>query len=214
MKREDIILVGGGGHARVIYGSLIRLNRWNIVGYTDVEKKDLDGLEYLGTDDTLGILAASVKSVVVGIGQTKSYRVRYSVYMKLKDLGFSFPSVISESAVVMQKVTTGEGTYIGENTYLGPNVTIGVMSIVNTGAIIEHESRIGDFVHVAINASLAGKTEVGMGSLIGMGSSVLNGVHVGEQVLVGAGTVVRKHVDRKALIYGNPSKMVRNYFEE
>ena len=85
------------------------------------------------------------------------------------------------------------------------------MCIVNTGAVVEHESVIGNFVHVSINATLAGNTAVGNGSFVGMGSSVVNGVSIGKEVIVAAGAVVRKRVKDESLVHGNPCKIITNY---
>jgi sugar O-acyltransferase (sialic acid O-acetyltransferase NeuD family) len=211
MKKTDIVLVGGGGHAKVVYGTLLNLGTWNIIGYTDIEDRKIPGLKYLGTDEELQDLFEKVKNAAVTVGHMKSYELRSVLYKKLKGIGFSLPAITAKSAVVMQNVSVGEGTYIGEQAYVGPDVRIGVMCIVNTAAVVEHESEIGDFVHVSINTTLAGNTKVGNGSFVGMGSCVVNGVSIGKNVIIAAGTVVRKQIREGSLVHGNPGKIITNY---
>lgn len=201
MKKKSIILIGAGGHAKVIFSALMRLQEWNVIGYTDIERRDMYSLKYLGTDEELKDIIKEVKNAVVGVGQIKKYDKRSNMYRKLKELGFSLPPIVAQSAVVMKNVTIGEGTFIGENAYVGPDVQVGVMNIINTGAVVEHESRVGDFVHISVSATLAGNTEIGSGTFIGMGANILNGVTIGENVIVAAGTVVRKPVKRNSLVY-------------
>ncbi len=214
MKKKDIVLIGGGGHAKVIFSTLARLDSWNVIGYTDIKNRAIQLLEYLGTDEVLNEIVKTVKYAFIAVGQMKSYEPRYRLYLKMKELGYSLPPIIAKSAVIMKNVSIGEGTYIGEQVYVGPDVEIGVMDIINTGSIVEHESKIGDFVHISINSTLAGNTEVGNGSFVGMGASVSNGVKIGENVIVSAGTVVRKSIVSRSLVYGNLAKIVRNYIKK
>jgi sugar O-acyltransferase (sialic acid O-acetyltransferase NeuD family) len=214
MKKKEIFIVGGGGHAKVIYGSLMRTGKWRVVGYTDVKDTGLADMEYLGSDGRMSDLVKKIKYAVVGVGQIKSCGSRRRLYLMLKEIGFSLPVIISESAVVLQKVTLGEGTYAGENSYIGSNASIGIMCIVNTGAVVEHDCRISDFAHISISSSLAGTVSVGNGTMIGMGACVLNGVRVGNEVIVSAGTVVRKDVPDKSLVSGNPARVQINRYAE
>ncbi len=211
MGKKNIVLIGGGGHARVVFSTLVRLKSWNIIGYTDIKNRHIDSLEYLGTDGVLKDIVKTVKSAVIAVGQIKSYELRYQLYIKMKELGYSLPPVIAASAVTMQNVSIGEGTYVGEQVYLGPDVKIGMMDIINTGSTVEHESRIGDFVHLSINTTLAGCTRVGDGTFVGLGANISNGVTIEDNVTVAAGTVVRKNVESRALVYGNPAKVVKGY---
>ena len=211
MKKKDIVLIGGGGHAKVVFNTLVRLNSWNIIGYTDFKDSEIRSLEYLGTDEVLKDIVKTVRTAVIAVGQIKSYKPRYNLYIKIKELGFSLPPITAKSAVIMQNVSIGDGTYIGEQVYVGPDVKIGVMDIINTGSIVEHDSQIGDFVHLSINSTLAGNTRVGNGTFIGMGANVSNGITIGENVTVAAGTIVRKYTESRSLIYGNPARIIKNY---
>nr|MBN2323409.1 acetyltransferase [Spirochaetota bacterium] len=181
MENKKIVLVGGGGHAKVVYATIERLKTYDVVGYTDTEERDFFELRYLGDDDKLPEIYKYAQHAAVTVGQMKSHETRRTLYNILKGIGFSLPPIVAPTAVVMEGAEIGEGSYVGEQAYVGPGVSIGVMSIVNTGAVVEHGSAVGDFVHVSIHATLAGDTRVGTGSLIGMAASVSNGVTVGDR---------------------------------
>lgn len=211
MERKKIVLVGGGGHAKVVYGTISRLGTLDIVGYTDTEEREFPGVRYLGDDEKLPEIYKYAQNAAVTVGQMKSHELRRALYDTLKGVGFLLPPIVAPSAVVMEGADIGEGCYIGEQAYLGPGVSVGVMSIVNTGAVVEHGSVIGDFVHVSIQATLAGDTRIGTGSLVGMAAGVSNGVEIGERVVVAAGAVVRKRVEDGSLVFGNPARTRKNY---
>ena len=53
------------------------------------------------------------------------------------------------------------------------------------------------------------KTIVRKGSSIGSGSTILSNVAIGENAIVGAGSVVTKDVPANAIVAGNPAKVLR-----
>lgn len=53
------------------------------------------------------------------------------------------------------------------------------------------------------------KTLVKQGASIGSGSTILSRVTIGEEAIVGAGSVVTKDVPARAVVAGNPAKILR-----
>ena len=68
------------------------------------------------------------------------------------------------------------------------------MCIINTGAIVEHDSQVGDFSHISVGTVLCGNVCVGCGAFIGANATVIQGRSVGDKCIVGAGETVRKNV--------------------
>ena len=58
------------------------------------------------------------------------------------------------------------------------------------------------------------KTLVRKGASIGSGSTILSGVSIGENAIVGAGSVVTKDVPANSIVAGNPAKFLRLISEE
>ncbi len=58
------------------------------------------------------------------------------------------------------------------------------------------------------------KTHVKKGASIGSGSTILAKVTIGENAIVGAGSVVRKDVPANAIVAGNPARFLRFISEE
>ncbi|WP_339903946.1 DapH/DapD/GlmU-related protein [uncultured Cyclobacterium sp.] len=72
------------------------------------------------------------------------------------------------------------------------NSHIGKQVIVNTAASVDHDCVVGDFVHIAPQATLCGGAEIGEGTLVGANSTVLPGVKVGKWCSIAAGAVISK----------------------
>ena len=129
---------------------------------------------------------------------------------------------IAESSAVIGDVTLGEevsvwfGTVIrgDENsiviekgTNVQDNVTIHVSSVAKT--------HIGEYVNIGHGAIIHGCT-IGSYSLIGMGSIILDRAEIGENTIVGAGSLVPqgKKIPSGVLCMGSPAKVVRELTEE
>ena len=81
--------------------------------------------------------------------------------------------------------------------------------IINTGAIVDHECRIGEGVHVAPGARLAGCVEVERLAMIGTGAVILPRIRIGEGAIIGAGAVVTRNVEPYTVVVGNPAQVLR-----
>ena len=210
-NKKKILILGCGGHARVITDSIIETGVYELVGYVDNKEAGQVYREYsvIGTDSNLGELYdQGITCAAMGIGFIGKSVLREKLYEKLKSIGFEIPAIIDSTAIVAADVLVGEGSYIGKRTVVNSNAVIGDMCIINTGSIVEHDSKIHEFSHIAIGASIGGGVTVERASLIGAGAVILPGVNVGENVIIGAGAVVNKDVENGVTVVGVPGRKV------
>ena len=90
------------------------------------------------------------------------------------------------------------------------NSSIEKKYIVNTGAIIEHDCKIGDYCHIAPGVHISGAVEIDKLSFIGIGTAIIQGIKIGKNVTIGAGSVVIKNIPDNVIAVGNPAKIVKN----
>jgi acetyltransferase-like isoleucine patch superfamily enzyme len=86
----------------------------------------------------------------------------------------------------------------------------GIHCVINHGAIIDHDCRVGDFSHVAPGVILGGGVKVGRGVLVGAGAVILPGMVVGDYAVIGAGSVVVGNIDSSAVVAGNPARIIQS----
>lgn len=209
MNEASIIVVGGGGHAKVIVSILKKINRFRILGYTDKEDRGyLLGIPYLGNDSKLPSLKAQYKqcAAVIGIGYLGEGDVREKLIDDLRGLGFSFPAIISPTAVVNEEVVIGEGTVIMDGVVINSGSRIGRYVIINTRASIDHDCEIGDFTHIAPGVTLSGGVKVGVRSIVGVGATAVQSTTIGDGCIIGAGAVVVKDCIETGTYVGVPAK--------
>lgn len=209
---DDIVIIGGGGHALSVIDTLISENKYNIVGILDInEKGSLWGIPYIGDDSNLQeVYDNGIPNVFIAIGGIGVSDKRVKVYNIVKEIGFNLPPIIDKTAQIGKGSCIAEGAFIGKGVVINACSTIGKMSIINSAAVIEHECRIGEFCHIAPGCKLGGSVKVGNFTHVGIGSTIIQGVNIGDKTLIGAGSVVVKDIGSYVKAYGNPCRKVGN----
>ena len=81
--------------------------------------------------------------------------------------------------------------------------------IINSNSVIEHDCYIDCGAHISPNVSLAGGVKVGKLTWIGIGSCVRELLSIGENIIIGAGSVVVKDVLLQGVYVGNPLNQIQ-----
>ncbi len=205
---KPVIIIGAGGHAKVLYDSL-RLLGVEILGVLDKcppPSRQAGELPIIGDDSAISAYSNDAVELVNGLGSVGDTALRASIYYKFKKLGYGFRQVIHPAAIIASDCTLGEGVQVMAGAVVNTGTRIAEDSIINTGAVVDHDCVIGSHVHIAPGAILSGGVQVGDGSHIGTGATVIQGVSIGRNALVGAGAVVLKDVPPGAKVVGVPAK--------
>lgn len=212
MTMTPIVLLGGGGHAKVVSALVAKVGRHRIVGYTALAAGTLppDFAPYLGDDHVLPNLVASgrIAAAVIGIGIIDVGGGRAALRERLLALGLALPSIVSPMAVINTGVAIGDGTVVMDGVVINPGSKIGECSIINTNATVEHDCAVGDFSHIAPGAILCGGVSVGAQSMVGAGACVLPGVRIGARCIVGAGAIVTRDAVEPGIYTGSPAARI------
>jgi sugar O-acyltransferase (sialic acid O-acetyltransferase NeuD family) len=215
MKR--IILIGAGGHARVVADLVQSIDDWELVGYLDTVDPSRKGEEILGAvvlggDEALAIARENgVAAVFPAFGNN---RLRVECCDRLAGDGWEVPALASPAAHVSPHCALGAGVVIMAGAVVQPGTVIGRAAIVNTGATVDHDCTIAEGAHLAPGCHLAGHVSVGARSLIGVGAAVRDGVAIGADVTIGCGAAVVGNLPDGCLAVGVPARVVKmNYCE-
>lgn len=203
-----LAIIGASGHGKVIADLAESLDY--IVNFYDDNYPDVDKVGPWSVKGTLSdLLDADTKPnyAFVAIGNNL---VRESVTKKLELADFKIPTLIHSSAVVSKYTEVGFGTVILAGAVINAFAIIGKGCIINTKAIIEHDNIIEDFVHISPGACLAGNVSVRKYSWLGIGSNVKQGVIIGQNSIVGAGSAVVKDIQDNLVVAGIPAKKLRS----
>ena len=206
----DAILIGGGGHARVLLDIARRLGH-RVVGYAAPTPAAADpGLPYLGDDDALArSLDAASAFAILALGKTHPGDHRLRVMASLARAGFRFPAIVAPSATVHADVVLSDGVVVLDGAVVATGTRLGRGCIVNTRASVDHDVRLGNDVHVAPGATLCGAVQVGDDCLIGAGATLIPEVRLVGGITVGAGAVVVRDLLEPGTYVGAPARKIR-----
>lgn len=210
-QRNPCVIVGAGGHGRVVLDILLSAGSHRVVGFLDsnpaLHGRRIDGLPVLGDLSALSDLQAQgIHKAVVAIGDNG---VRRDFARRIAESGFELINAVHPSANLAHNVNLGRNVVVAAGALVCAHCQIGDSVILNTGCIIDHESMIGTAVHVCPGAKLAGRVAVQAGAFIGIGATILQGLRIGCEAVVGGGAVVIDDVQPMSTVVGIPARTVR-----
>jgi sugar O-acyltransferase (sialic acid O-acetyltransferase NeuD family) len=211
LSRARCVVLGGGGHARMVIDALRAAGEVELVGILDHDRTrwgtEVMGVAILGGDDLIEALArGKADHFTVGLGATGDNEPRRRLFDLARAAGLLPLGVRHPSAVVSSSAVIGAGTQLLPRSVVNASARVGVNAIVNTGAIVEHDCVVGDHVHLASGAVLASTVNVGEGAHVGAGAVVRQGIHIGVRAIVGAGAAVVRDVRPGDVVMGVPAR--------
>lgn len=202
MCAEKLMIIGAGGHGRVVADIAMALGRYRKIAFLDDGGVDLFPYPVLGTSNDVGRFIPEWDYAVAIGNQT----IRKKFVEHLLRNGATLPALIHPSAILGSRVRVGEGTVVMAGTVINCDCIIGRGCIVNTGATLDHDNCLEDFVHICPGSHLAGSVHVGPYSWIGVGSTVKNDCSITGHCLIGAGAVVCGDILESGTYIGIPAR--------
>lgn len=209
---DKIVLIGAGGHCKVIIDIINSVGKYDIIGITDYNKdiNNIYDIPVIGNDDILGNLySEGIHNAFICIGALGDIKIRNKIYENLKSIGYNLPVLIHNKAIVSPFSYIDEGTCVMAGSIVNSGASIGKNSIINTGAIIEHDCLIGNNVHISPGAILGGNVTVQDDVHVGLGANIIQGIKIETFSTIGAGSVVINNIGKNSTVVGVPAKDIK-----
>ncbi|WP_172564941.1 acetyltransferase [Vibrio navarrensis] len=204
-KHKPLVLIGGGGHASVLADILLGQERdiVAVISPDDLSSRAVfAGLTHLTQDEEVKRFSPESVHLVNGIGMLPRSTLRQRVNQQFLELGYQFETVIASDAHVSRFATIHSGAQILSGARVQTGAVIGEHTIVNSGALVEHDCQIGAYNHIAPRATLCGQVASEAQVFIGAGATILPGINLGQNSIVGAGVTILSHVSTETVMVG------------
>ena len=214
-----IVVIGFGGHGRVVAESLIALGR-RLIAVTDLHPdvvtnapKNVDVIT-----DAILINRYGPEEVLLALGigsirPTLEHGLTRQAVKSFLDLGYRFTGLQHPAAWVASNAIVSPTAQVHAGAIVQPGTNIGDFSILNTNSSVDHDCLIGSFCHIGPGVTLSGNVTVGDGSHLGTGCNVIQGIRIGNSCFVAAGATVVRDVQDFDSVKGLPAKSFRpNHF--
>ena len=207
----ELILLGAGGHCRSCV-DVAEVAGWKIAGFVSPNESDfLYEYPHLGDDSWL--LSWDMPKHIqclIAVGQIKAATLRRQLYDSLRQQQISLATVISPHAYVSQHAVVAQGSVVMHGAVINASATVAENCIINSQALLEHDVTIGAHTHISTGTRINGGVSVGCGVMVGSGAVILPGVHVADDVIIGAGSLITRDIDEPAsLWYGSPARKIK-----
>lgn len=202
-----LILLGAGGHAKVLL-SVARSLNCSVIGVCDPQLVSSGvthwrGLDVLGGDEALQRFDRDSVQVLNGIGQIVGSAARRKVYERVAADGYRFATLVHPSAWVDSSVELQEGVQVMAGAIIQADSVVGKNSIINTHSAVDHDCVVGAHSHIAPGATLCGGVNVGERCFVASGATVIQGILIGDDAVIGAGSVLVRDVASHGIVLGS-----------
>ncbi len=188
------VLVGNGGHAREVMSQMgVKLKR-----FVDDEYVNSDTLP-------LSSLQPDKHVVMVAVANSKD---RYDIIQRLPK-NTKYFTFIHPTAIIMDDVEIGDGSFIGAYSILTTNIKLGSHTLLNRSNHIGHDCIIGDYFSAMPGSIVSGNVTIGEKVYMGNNSSVREKIHISSDVIIGANSTVVKNIITSGTYVGVPSKFLK-----
>lgn len=203
---KKLVIIGASGQGKVVADIASKLQKYEEIVFLDdnANAKQCLSFPVIGkcSDAKYYIKKADF---FVAIGNVE---IRKKVTEELETLGATIPVLIHPNAVISEWVTIGMGTVVMAGSVVNPNSIIGKGCIINTCSSVDHDCCLGDFVHVAVGAHIAGTVRIEDNTFIGAGVTIKNNVNICGDCIIGAGALVVKNIEETGTYVGIPAKKI------
>ncbi|BBH19570.1 putative acetyltransferase EpsM [Paenibacillus baekrokdamisoli] len=209
MRNRPLIIVGGGGHGKVVMDIAEMMGDFSLLAIADDKFTTIQESNDIlcGPTSIIGnLLEADQEAlVIIAIGDNRS---RFRMAERLDLPKERYAKLQHPGAHVSKHAIVAPGTVVMAGAVVNTTASIAAHAIINSGAVIEHDVVVGPFAHISPNAALAGAVTVGEGAHVGIGASVIPGVRIGKWSVLGAGAAAIRDVLDHLIAVGVPAKVI------
>lgn len=194
MKKEKIILVGGGGHCGSCIDVIEQEGKYSIAGIVDTPGKlgkSVLGYRIIATDNDFSELIKEYSFFFITVGQIGLPELRMKIFNMLNEYNVVFPAIVSPLAYVSKHAQIGTGTIVMHHAIVNASARVGKNCIINTKALVEHDAQVGDFCHISTGAIINGGVMLGRNSFIGSAAVSKEYISIPENSFIKANSIIK-----------------------
>jgi sugar O-acyltransferase (sialic acid O-acetyltransferase NeuD family) len=204
LKRR-ICIYGAGFQGRIVFDIVSCYKDLEVVCFRDDSPScaEMYGIPVVADDSPY-----AVDATVLAIGNDNFAKIRFkqAVIQRIKS---PLQNAVDQSATVSIHAELGQNIICHPHTVIMTGSKIGNFTIISTGATIDHDNTLEEFVNVCPGVHTAGNVYLGRGAFLGTGAIILPRIKIGRFAMVGAGAVVTKDVPDYATVVGVPAKIIK-----
>jgi acetyltransferase EpsM len=167
-----IVIVGAGGHGKVVCDAILAAKKYSVIGFIDdslpVGTAVNNDCKVIGDRKMISSLKEQADVFIVAIGNNM---IRKEVFDSFRT--FLSPAfIVHPSAVIGSEVKIGDGSVVLANAVINASSTVGENTIVNSRVVIDHDCKVGSHIHLSIGTMVGSTSEIADGYLSAIGENI------------------------------------------
>lgn len=169
------------------------------------------------------VIYGEYTDVIKFLNNNKRYISDYEIEYTCRNSAIPLLNILDLNARIEPGAIIRDGTIIHERVIvlmgaiINVGAEIGEETMIDMGAIIGACAKIGKYCHIGANAVIAGVLEPPSAKpcviedhvLVGANAVILEGVRIGENSVIGAGSIVLQDIPPNSVVVGNPGKIIK-----
>lgn len=206
-----MLIMGAGGHALEILELAAQNGQLEELCFFDNTRSApswvYDRFPVLYQEEQLRAHFTQTPDFVLGVGNPKVRRILAQIGQAA---GGQFQSIQAQDVYIGQfDNQLAQGLNLMQGVWISNSVSIEEGALINAGAQLHHEVKVGAYTEISPKALLLGAVQIGQNCRIGAQATVLPGIKIADEVVVGAGAVVHKDLPKGVTAVGVPAKIIK-----
>lgn len=210
MKRKKLIIIGAGGLGRIVHDVLSQdeevLDAYELHGFLDT-RTDIDLPPELQEKVIGSPLTHEPQLDEIFIPAIGDPNWRKKLLAPLISRNAEFYSYTRKASIAARS-QIGHGVFITPGAVISTDCRIGDFSYIDTYVILGHDVQVGKYCMIGAMSFMAGGVQVGDGVAMHPRATISKGVHLGNDCIIGIGSVVVKNVAACCTVFGNPARNI------
>lgn len=206
---KNLLIIGARGWGREVYDIATACIQhgagFTVKGFLDDKSDVLKGYKdyppIIGPVESYEIQKDDVFICALGDVTYKKHYVKL-----ILDKGGEFQSLVHPTAVLGNNARIGTGCILGAFANVSSDTVLGDYVTFSIKAGMGHDSTIGDYSHIGGMCCISGFVTVGEGVTMHPGSIIVPHRKIGDNAVIGTGSVVLANVKAGTTVFGNPAK--------
>lgn len=206
---KDLVIVGASGFGREVAQYVEDINkvtpRWNLLGFIDDNPNALDGVKC--DYKVIGSIQDWEPHNEDYVCALAFPHVKEKMVQLLEERGAVFVSLIHPLSRVSRDACIGKGLIMTPYSNINTNAKVGdFVTILSSG--IGHDAEVGSFSTLSGHCSINGHVKIGKSVYMGCNACIAPSKKIGDNVVIGMGSVVVSNVKEGTKVFGNPAKRI------
>jgi sugar O-acyltransferase (sialic acid O-acetyltransferase NeuD family) len=185
---------------------------WSSIYFIDdKQESEVHGVKTISFDDWKVKIKENEGEIIIANGEPE---VRKILADKVASNDMYLATLIYSKTYIPETTTIGKGAIINIGCFISCDAKICDNVLIQPHVIVGHNCTIGANSVLSGFVNLGGNVSIGEQTYIGLSASVRDELHIGNDVIIGMGSVIQKDIPNNVITVGYPSRPIMNNDEK